>query len=79
MYYSFCTASMSSGTIAQKAQRLLHSNGIDARVVKLDAEKSRRGCSYGVEFSCAQLEKAKSILRRGGAEAKSFYSGDERL
>lgn len=76
VYYSFCTASLTSQTLAQKAQRFLYAHGIDARIVKLDANKSMKGCAYGVEFPCAYLDDAKRLLHYGGIEPKHFYSGD---
>lgn len=72
----FCTASMTSQTFALKAQKALADSVIPSRVVKLDGEKSRRGCSYGIEFACHQLNNVKMILQKNRIKAKHFYSGD---
>ena len=79
MYDEICTASMTSQTYAIKAQRLLAQDSIPCRVVRLDGERSRSGCSYGIEFSCQQLGNVKNILSKNRVRAKHFYRGEEEI
>lgn len=59
-----CTAAMSSLTHCMKAQRLLASSSIETTIVKLDASLTRKGCAYGIEFSCYLKKEVRSILAR---------------
>lgn len=70
-----CTASLNSLTYAIKAQKELAGAGIDARVVKLDASMSRRGCTYGVEFDCSVGRAVRSALGNARVPVKGYYSG----
>jgi hypothetical protein len=58
-----------------KGQKLLESIGIAARIVKLDAKKTRKGCSYGIEFSCSELKKARSALNASHLPISDYWSG----
>ena len=75
MHNEICTASMSSQTYALKAQRLLAKESILCHVVKLDGERSRSGCSYGIEFPCPQLGNVQNILSKNRIRSKHFYRG----
>lgn len=71
-----CIASFASQTYAIKAQKVLKAAAIPAGVIKLDGEKSKKGCAYGVEIPCSLLENAKTVLRNEKIRAKRFYKGD---
>lgn len=74
-----CTASMSSMTYALKAQRALSAAAIPCRIVSLDSSKAKRGCAYGIEFSCAQLENVKTVFKNGRITARHYYNGDTEI
>ena len=73
--HSLYTASIGSLTHAMKGQRFLMSVGIEARIVKLDAKKTRRGCAYGIEFPAAELKRAKSTLAASHLPVSEYFSG----
>ena len=79
MDQSVCTASLSSQTYALKAQKALANAAIMSRVVRLDASKSKKGCSYGIEFSCGHLHNVENILRQKNIRIRALYSGDIEL
>ena len=58
-----CVAAVSSVTLAIKAQRALSSSGIPSEVISLAANQTRRGCAYGLEFSCAEEATVRTLLR----------------
>lgn len=58
-----CIAAVSSVTLAIKAQRTLSSSGIPSEVISLTADQTRRGCAYGLEFSCAEESNVRTLLR----------------
>ena len=74
-----CIASFSSQTYAIKAQRALAASDIPSRVIKLDGEKSKKGCAYGVLLPCSLLENSKNILERSRIRVRRFYRGDTEL
>ncbi|MBQ8545836.1 MAG: DUF3343 domain-containing protein [Clostridia bacterium] len=57
-----CVASVKSMTQAMKAKKALLNAYIDASVIKLDADLSKKGCSYGVKFDCVNLYAAENTL-----------------
>lgn len=70
-----CTAALSSLTYAIKAERILAELGVSARVVKLDASVSRRGCEYGISFDCRDLPYVKTALKSAGISARRYLKG----
>ena len=67
-----CIATIPSLNICIKAQRVLANQGIYSRVVSIDPALTRRGCSYGIEFSCSEKQNIKNILRRAGVSISQF-------
>lgn len=57
-----CTAALGSLTYAIKAQRALAQEGIPCEIVKLDSSMTRRGCAYGVEFSCSDQRSVRTVM-----------------
>ncbi len=74
-----CYATFASQTYAIKAQKALKDASIPSRVIKLDGEKSKKGCAYGVELPCSLLESAKNILRYERIKSRRFYMGDTEI
>lgn len=58
-----CIAAIGAMTAAVKAQRALLDGGIDAEVIALAPEDTRRGCAYGLEFPCRRQTQARATLR----------------
>ena len=64
---ALCRIALGSMTVAMKAQRILSRNAIRADVVKISSEQSlKKGCVYGIEFSCALSGNVRSILDSTG-------------
>lgn len=57
-----CVASVKSMTHAMKAKKALKDIYIEASIVKLDANMTKKGCAYGVEFDCVNLYAAENAL-----------------
>ncbi len=57
-----CLITMRSETYALRAEKILKNRGIPAKTVKLDAEYSARGCSYGIQLDCRNRTVALSIF-----------------
>jgi hypothetical protein len=66
-----CKLPLGSVTYAEKAMRTLSRAAIYSEIVKLEDNKAR-GCIYGLELSCSQLENAKTVLREAGIKIKAF-------
>lgn len=71
-----CSAELGSMTYAMKAQRALSDAAIPSAVYKTDSSPSRRGCSYGIRFSCAQEKNARRILERARISVKAWRVGE---
>lgn len=61
-----CRVATESMTVAMKAKRILSASAIRAAVVKISSGSSRRGCTYGLEFSCALYGNVSAILSAAG-------------
>ncbi|MBQ9086496.1 MAG: DUF3343 domain-containing protein [Clostridia bacterium] len=57
-----CTAELGSMTHAMKAQRALANAAIPVTVYKSESSSSRRGCSYGIRYSCPQEKNVRTVL-----------------
>lgn len=74
---NICIASMASINICIKAQKALLSNGIGCRIVSLNPSLTRRGCAYGIEFTCSHERQVKQILRDAGVTFSQIIKNAE--
>lgn len=56
-----CSAELGSVTEAMKAQRVLAAAAIPSEIIKNEGAR-RRGCVFGIGFSCAQANNVRTIL-----------------
>lgn len=70
-----CTAALGSLTNAIKAQRALTKEGIQCEVVKLDSSMTRRGCAYGVEYSCSDHRSVRAVMNQEKITVTSYING----
>lgn len=74
---NICIATVPSLNICIKAQRALAKNAIFCKIVSIDPKLTRRGCAYGIEFSCTDEKSVRSILRRAGIFPSQFLRNEE--
>lgn len=74
---NICIATIPSLNICIKAQKALAENAIFCKIVSIDPKLTRRGCAYGIEFSCSDEHNVKSILRRAGISPSQFLRNEE--
>ena len=67
-----CVGAIGSMTQALKGVRALQNEGIHAEVVALSAAETKRGCAYGVAFSCESLGVARGILRNASVSVSQY-------
>ena len=70
-----CTAAIGSLTLAMKAKAVLDDGGILGRIVKLDPSATRRGCAYGIEYSCADHKAVRSAFNTAKISVSSYIRG----
>ena len=68
-----CTALIGSVTLAMKAQSALAAAAIPSSVIK---KETQRGCVYGISFSCAQNNNARSVLASERIRVKQWNGMD---
>lgn len=73
---NICIATIPSMNICIKAQKALAENAIFCRIVSIDPKLTKRGCAYGIEFSCSDEQNVKFILRRAGIRPSQFLSSE---
>ncbi len=66
-----CQIELGSMTVAMKAQTVLSHAAIPSTVIKLESS-SRRGCSYGLSFSCLQENNVRAVLSTNRISVKSW-------
>ena len=59
-----CIIALKSNTFAQKAKRILQSNGIKAEIMRLEPNLTKNGCSYGVSLPCDSLYLSETLLNQ---------------
>ncbi len=74
-----CIASLTSQTYANKAQKCLSNAVIQSRIVKLNSDMNKNGCSYGIEFPCEQLKNVKNALENAGIKVKRYFHDGEEI
>ena len=68
-----CFAAIGSMTQAQMAQKALATAAIQSTVKKFEAPSSlRRGCIYGVKFSCIQKNNVEAVLSSARIAVKNW-------
>ncbi len=60
-------------TNAIKVRRLLAKNDIKSSLIKINAEKSQSGCTYGIKISGSDFYNAVVVLKNNGI-TYSLYS-----
>ena len=58
-----CIVSFKTETSAQRAKNTLKSFRINSKVVSVDPNLTKRGCSYGLSFSSSVKNEALAILK----------------
>ncbi len=66
------TVTLPSVTYAEKAKKLLNRSGIPSKIIKVDAEKTRRGCTYGVTFNDNDYWNAVMTLRNNDVPYETY-------
>ncbi len=61
-----CYAGFDSLTLALKGKRVLAQNAIASEVIKKDAKKSKRGCSYALEIPCPHRRNCEMLFKKNG-------------
>ena len=74
---NICIATIPSMNICIKAQKALTDNKIFCKIISIDPKLTKRGCAYGIEFSCSEEKNVKSILRRVGIHPSQFLNADQ--
>ncbi len=72
MRNQICVAGIGSVTYAMKAQEILSASGIQAEVIRLRPEQTKRGCAYGISLCCGEFRRALSLLRGAGIQANEL-------
>ena len=71
LYQRGCTAELGSMTQAMKAQEALSRAAIPSAVIKIESS-SRRGCVYGIAFSCEQKNNVRGVLSSARITVKKW-------
>ncbi|MBO5715390.1 MAG: DUF3343 domain-containing protein [Clostridia bacterium] len=69
---NICIATISSLNLSIKAQKALAAEKIFCKIVSLDPSMTKKGCAYGIEFSCSEERAVRKILYRAGISPSQF-------
>lgn len=72
-----CIATIPSLNTCIKAQKALSSYGYYCKVVSVDPRLTRRGCAYGIQFSCDDERSVRQILSRAGIRISQIVKNTE--
>ena len=65
-----CTLEVGSVTQAMKIQELLSRYAIPSKIIKTDSS-SRRGCVYGLSYTCSQSNNVNTVLSNAKINLRS--------
>lgn len=65
-----CTLEVGSVTQAMKIQELLSRHAIPSKIIKTDSS-SRRGCVYGLSYTCSQSNNVNTVLSNAKINLRS--------
>lgn len=71
-----CIATIPSLNICIRAQKALANEGLYSKIVSVDPSITRRGCAYGIEFSCSDERQIRNILRRAGVSISQIITNE---
>ncbi|MBQ7352941.1 MAG: DUF3343 domain-containing protein [Clostridia bacterium] len=63
-----CIISLKSNTYAQKVRNILRNYGMNVEIIRLEPQKTKHGCSYGISFQCERLYYVKTILNQNNID-----------
>ena len=70
-----CIATISSLNLSIKAQKALANEKIYSKIVSLDPKLTKKGCAYGIEFSCEYTPKVKGVMKENGIGVIKYLNG----
>ena len=72
-----CIATIPSMNTCIKAQKALAENKIFCKIISIDPKLTKRGCAYGIEFSCSEEKTVKLTLRHAGIYPSQFLNSEQ--
>ena len=60
------TLTVGSVTYAIKVRKLLERAGVKSKLIKVDASKSKSGCTYGIQVQSALFYDVVTVLKNNG-------------
>lgn len=70
-----CIFATSSLTYAMKGQKELHDRAIWSQIVKIDTNLTKRGCAYGIQVECKNVNNVKNIFIRYNIPFSEIFGG----
>ncbi len=61
-----CIIAISSVNHAIRSEKYLSANFVQTRIVKLQPSQTKKGCAYGLEVKCKDLNTATKLLDNAG-------------
>ncbi len=71
-----CIASFRSMTQAIKAKEELEKIYVSSQVINLDPNMTKKGCAYGINFDCLNLNIVESALKKKKIRFTSVFRND---
>ena len=73
-----CVISLGSVTVATRAQKALAAAALYTEIVKLGEDSLKKGCAYGLEFSCPSRSSVEAVLSDAGIRIREYITESER-
>lgn len=73
---SLCMALVGQTTLTMKAEGILRAAAIDARVVRVDPQHAKKGCSYALSFPCEQEQNLRQVCKNSGIRLRAVYPAE---
>ena len=72
---TLCIFAVSSLTYAMKGQQELNDRAIWSQIVKIDSELTKKGCAYGIQIECRNLNNVRNIFIKSNIPYSEILGG----
>jgi len=70
-----CIFAISSLTYAMKGQQELNNRSIWSQIVKIDSKMTKKGCAYGIQIECSNLNNVKNLFNKNNIPYSEILGG----
>ena len=68
-----CCAALGPMSAAIRAERVLRDAGVTAHVIALEPDETKRGCAFGIAYTCTEDGRVRATLRANRISVSQYF------